>query len=95
MHECVKLLAIRWKVWGIVMGTKMSYNESSKVRKITLKCHLLCWHYIGVGRCSDLGGGGTFFLNNKNVISLRNNAYMQYCLQYCNTVYNTAMKFIM
>ena len=44
---------------------------------------------IGVGRCSDLGGGGggaTFFLNNKNVISLRNNAYMQYGLQYCNEV---------
>ena len=35
---------------------------------------------IGVGRCSDLGGA-TFFLNNKNVISLK-------------TVYNTAMKFI-
>ena len=31
---------------------------------------------IGVGRCSDLGGGD-IFLNNKNVISLRNNAYMQ------------------
>ena len=29
---------------------------------------------IGVGRCSNLGGG--IFLNNKNVISLRNNAYM-------------------
>ena len=33
---------------------------------------------IGVGRCSDMGGA-IFFLNNKNVISLRNNAYMQYC----------------
>ena len=40
---------------------------------------------IGVGRCSDLGA--TFFLNNKNVISLRNNAYMQYGLQYCNKVH--------
>ena len=37
---------------------------------------------IGVGRCSDLGGD--IFLYNKNVISLRNNAYMQYGLQYCN-----------
>ena len=42
--------------------------------------------YIGVGRCSDLGGA-TFFLNNKNVISLRNNPYMQYGLQYCNKVH--------
>ena len=42
---------------------------------------------IGVGRCSDLGGGGDIFLNNKNVISLRNNAYMQYGLQYCNKVH--------
>ena len=41
---------------------------------------------IGVGRCSDLGGGDIFF-NNKNVISLRNNAYMQYGLQYCNEVH--------
>ena len=37
---------------------------------------------IGVGRCSD--SGGDIFLNDKNVISLRNNAYMQYRLQYCN-----------
>ena len=35
--------------------------------------------WIDVGRCSDLGGGDFFFKNNKNVISLRNNAYMQYC----------------
>ena len=50
---------------------------------------------IGVGRCPDLGGGGgggggwwgDHFLNSKNVISLRNNAYMQYCLQYCNEVH--------
>ena len=41
---------------------------------------------MGVGRCFDLGGGGHFF-NNKNVISLRNNAYMQYHLQYCNEVH--------
>ena len=32
-----------------------------------------------------LGGGGATFFNNKNVISLRNNAYT------CNTVYNTAL----
>ena len=38
---------------------------------------------MGVGRCSDLRGA-TFFLNNKNV---RNNAYMQYRLQYCNEVH--------
>ena len=42
--------------------------------------------FIGVGRCSDLGGGD-IFLNNKNVISLRNNAYMQYHLQYCNEIH--------
>ena len=44
-------------------------------------------YHIGVGRCSDLGGGRHFFLNNKNVISLRNNACMQYGLQYCNEVH--------
>ena len=32
---------------------------------------------IGVRRCSYLGG--TILLNNENVISLRNNAYMQNC----------------
>ena len=44
-------------------------------------------HYpsIRVGRCSDLGGD--IFLSNKSVISLRNNAYMQYGLQYCNEVH--------
>ena len=31
--------------------------------------------------------GGDIFLSNKNVISLRNNAYMQYGLQYCNEVH--------
>ena len=47
----------------------------------------MCVLYIGIGRCSDLGGRHFFFLNNKNVISLRNNAYMQYGLQYCNEVH--------
>ena len=47
-----------------------------------------CLHYIGVGRCFDLGGGGDIFFNNRNVIFF---PVSEQCLQY----YNTAMKFIM